>query len=253
MSKAIVLAIAIVLIPLALSGQEVRGPDQEASKAGPAAQKAKPDEHQRSGKDGERAAPSDWVGDLAERVAQAIEAVERTCAADIDDFCGDVTYGGGRVAQCMLAHEDRLSGRCRLVLYGISRKLKRSVDRIAEMCWSELQGLCGDSPKMGRCLAEKQGSLSPPCKIIVGAVRQRVMAQVGMAVYSSDNKHLGQIVDVQRGPEGTIQSIQINIGRILGLGTKVVTIPADRLETTAKITVRLSDAEVRSLPEGKKQ
>ena len=56
---------------------------------------------------------------------------------------------------------------------------------------------------------------------------------VGMPVYSSDNKALGQAVDVVKGPDDTVQSIQVDIGRRLGLGTKVVTTTADKLERAA--------------------
>jgi hypothetical protein len=44
-----------------------------------------------------------------------------------------------------------------------------------------------------------------------------------------------------------------HIGRVLGLGTKVVTITAEKLERLPGIKVLVSDAEVRTLPEAKKQ
>jgi hypothetical protein len=76
---------------------------------------------------------------------------------------------------------------------------------------------------------------------------------VGMSVYSSDNKNIGQVVEIVRGPDDKVQSIQVDIGRVLGLGTKVVTITAEKLERLPGIKVLLSDAEVRSLPEAKKE
>jgi len=74
-----------------------------------------------------------------------------------------------------------------------------------------------------------------------------------MSVYSSDNKNIGQVVEIVRGPDDKVQSIQVDIGRVLGLGTKVVTITAEKLERLPGIKVLLSDAEVRSLPEAKKE
>jgi hypothetical protein len=253
MNRAVLIAGAIVLIPLALSGQEIPRSEQGFSKTGQDVPNKKPGEYRHTGKGSEPATSSDRDEDFAERVTHAIKVVERACAADIDDFCGDVTPGGGRVSMCMLAHEDQVSRRCRLALYGVSRKLKRNVDRVAETCWGELQRLCGDTGKIGQCLAQKREALSPSCEAIVGALRQRVMALVGMSVYSSDNRHLGQVVEVHRGSDDTIQSIQVDIGRMLGLGTKVVTITADKLETMGRVKVLLSDAEVRSLSEGKEQ
>ena len=245
MNKAVLFAAALALAPLAASSQQV--PD------------TKDREPSYVGKSGERAAPSERTDDLSQtdvrdRVAQAIETIEDACAADIDDFCGKVTSGGGRVSLCMLAHEDRLSSGCRSSLYRVSRELKRNVDRVAEVCWNEIQTVCGDAGKIGQCLAQKRGSLSSSCQTIVGALRQRVHGfLVGLPVYSSDNKTLGQVVEVVKGPDDKVQSIQVDIGRVLGLGTKVVTITADKFEQLPGIKVLLSDAEVRSLPDAKKR
>jgi sporulation protein YlmC with PRC-barrel domain len=190
-------------------------------------------------------------------VARAIEIVEDACATDIDDFCGKVTPGRGRLALCMLVHEDQLSNGCRSTLLGAARILKHKVDSVAEVCWNELQKLCGEADRIGQCLEQKRGKLSSTCQTIVEALVEkaahRLTALVGMPVYSSDNKNLGRIVDVVKGPDDKLRSIHVDIGRTLGLGTKVVTIPADKLERLPGIKLLLSDAEVRSLPEAKKQ
>jgi hypothetical protein len=55
-----------------------------------------------------------------------------------------------------------------------------------------------------------------------------------------------------RGPDGQLQSVQVDIGRMLGLGSKVVTIPAEKLEQLPRIRAQLSDSEVRTLPEASK-
>ena len=63
-------------------------------------------------------------------------------------------------------------------------------------------------------------------------------------VYSSDNKNIGQVVEIVRGPDDKVQwESQVDIGRVLGLGTKVVTITAEKLERLPGIKVLLSDAE----------
>ena len=56
-----------------------------------------------------------------------------------------------------------------------------------------------------------------------------------------------------KGPDDEVRSVQVDIGRMLGLGTKVITIPADKLQQVPGIKALLSDTEVRSLPEAKKQ
>jgi hypothetical protein len=247
MNKAVLVAAALVLAPLTTSGQEAReGMDRDATYARKAAERS----------DVPSKADDPSHATIKDRVAEAIETIEDACAADLDDFCGKVTSGKGRVALCMVAHEDRLSGRCRSALYRIGRQLQRNVDRVAEGCWNEIQALCGDAGKVGRCLEQKKSSLSSSCQTIVAGVGQKLRTlspRVGMPVYSSDDKNLGQIVDVVKGPDERIQSIQVDIGRLLGLGTKVVSISADKLEQLPRVKVLLSDSEVRSLPEAKKE
>jgi hypothetical protein len=212
-------------------------------------------------KGSEIAAPTERTGDSSQfsfrdRMAEAVETIEDACAADLDDFCGKVATGGGRLALCMLAHEDQLSGRCRFALSRAARNIERSVDRVAEKCWNEVQAACGEGGRVAQCLEQKKGSLSSSCQMIVGAMGRklrRLTPLVGMSVFSSDNKDLGRIVDVVKGPDNKIQSIQVDIGRLLGIGTKVVAITADKIEQLPRVKLMLSDAEVRSLPEAKTQ
>ena len=74
---------------------------------------------------------------LKDRVAGAVENVERACATDIRKFCGTVSPGEGRVLLCMQAHDDQLDIRCQFSLYRASRHLDRAinrVERIADAC-----------------------------------------------------------------------------------------------------------------------
>ena len=248
MNKAILMAAALVLAPLpALSQEAPRSGNRNSSSVA---------------KDGDRDAWRDLLdelsqSDIRDRLAGAIEIVEGACAADINDFCSKVMPGDGRLMLCMRAHEDQLSRRCQTALYRVSRNLERTVERIAETCWNDIQRHCGDADRIGQCVVEKRASLSSTCQTVVAALGQRVQgleALRGMPVYSSDDKNLGQVVEVVRGADGKVQSIQVDIGRFLGIGKKAVTINADKFEQQAgRIKVLLSDAEVRSLPEAKKQ
>jgi PRC-barrel domain len=247
MKKAVLIAAALVLAPLPLASQEM----QDRKDRDPAY----------AGKGGEQAGTTRQVDDqvrsaLRDRVVQAIETIEEACAADVDDFCGRVTSGEGRIAMCMRAHEDQISSGCRSALYRVAGTLRRNVDRVAEGCWNEIQAQCGDAGKIGQCLEQKKSSFSSSCQTIIGALEQRIHQRtslVGMPVYSSDNKNLGEIVEVVKGPGNEVRAVQVDIGRMLGLGTKVVTIPADKLQQVPGIKALLSDTEVRSLPEAKKQ
>lgn len=251
MNKAVLIAAALLVAPLTLSGQEVRGGKERGAplQASPMQKSAEPTAPAEGAKEESRSI-------FRDRMAEAIETVEEACAADIGDFCGRVSSGEGRVALCMLAHEDQLSVRCRIGLYRAARRIKSDVGQVAETCLKEIQAHCGEAGRIRQCLEQKRGSLSSSCQTIVGAVGERghrLIDLVGTAVYSSDNKNLGQVVEMIKGPEGKVQSIQVDIGRVLGLGTKVITITADKFERLPGIKLLLSEAEVRSLPEAKKQ
>jgi hypothetical protein len=258
MNKAVLIAAALLIAPLTASSQEVQGgkergaPSVQAPPAQKGAGTAAPTEQK-----GAQAVPTGRAEEQSpfkDRVAEAIDTVEDACAADIDDFCGTIPSGRGRLALCMLGHEDELSTRCRFGLYRAARKLKSDVGRAAGGCLKEIQELCGETGTIRQCLEQKRGSLSSSCQTIVGAVGERVhrlIGLMGMDVYSSDNRDVGKVVQVNKGPDGKVQSIQVDIGRVLGLGTKVVTITADKFERPPGIKLLLPEAEVRSLPEAK--
>jgi hypothetical protein len=195
---------------------------------------------------------------LRERVAAAVEAVEGACASDISNFCGSVTRGEGRVLLCMQAHEDQLSRRCQFALYRASRGLDRAinrVERIADACMQDIEAQCGNAERVGQCLVQKSGSLSQSCQVVLAGLRQAVAGLAslrGVPVFSSDNKNLGEVAEVTRGPDGKIESIQVAVGRWLGLGDRIVTITADDFERLAdRIRLRLAGEEVRAMPEQK--
>jgi Golgi apparatus protein 1 len=195
---------------------------------------------------------------LRDRVAGAIEAVQGACASDISNFCGSVTRGEGRVLLCMQAHEDQLSRRCQFALYRASRGLDRAinrVERIADACMNDIEAQCGDADRIGQCLVQKAGSLSQSCQMVLASLRQAVQGLAtlrGVPVYSADDKNVGQVVEVTRGPDGKVESIQIAVGRWLGIGDRVVTISADDFDQLAdRIRLRLAGEEVRALPETK--
>jgi hypothetical protein len=191
-------------------------------------------------------------------VAAAVEAVEGACASDISNFCGNVTRGEGRVLLCMQAHEDQLSRRCQFALYRASRGLDRAinrVERIADACMQDIEAQCGGAERIGQCLVQKSGSLSQSCQVVIAGLRQTVAGLAslrGVPVFSSDNKNLGEVVEVTRGPDGKVESIQVAVGRWLGLGDRIVTISADDFERLAdRIRLRLAGDELRAMPETK--
>jgi hypothetical protein len=252
MKTAVLMVAVLLLAPLPTLGQEVQRTEDRAP-----SNDEKGTDRDTNARTAQQAGASGF--DFRSRMADAIETVAGDCADDIADFCGRITPGAGRLAMCMRAFQDQFSRGCQATLERVSSTVERSAERVTEMCWNEVSELCGNTDHLGQCVAQKKASLSAPCQTIVTILGQRarervqdLMAQVGMPVYSSDDKVLGQVAQVLKGPDGKVQSIQVDIGRMLGLGTKVVSITPDKFEQLAGIKLRLSDAEIRSLPETKK-
>ena len=197
---------------------------------------------------------------LRDRVASAIESVESACAADAQKYCGDVSKGEGRILLCMQAHDDQLGIKCQFALYRASRNLDRAVsrvERLADACWSDIEAHCADAERVGQCIMNKGPALSQPCQTVVAGIKQALQGLAslkGMPAYSADGKNLGDVVDVTRGPDGKVQSVQIEVGRFLGVGGKVVTIDANAIEQLAdRINLRMTGDSIRAMPDAKKQ
>jgi Cysteine rich repeat len=244
MIKAALIAVALVLVPLTASSQESpAGKDPGPIDAGRTTTSTEAPERR-------------FQNPLSTIIPEAIDKVMDACDDDIEEFCESVTSGGGRIAMCVLAHEDQLSGGCRSALSRAPRQLRRSIDELAQGCLNEIRTLCSGADKARLCVEQKKESLTASCKLIVGSLSRKLSmltAQSGMPVFSSDNKKLGQIIAIVRGPDDSIQSIQVDIGRSLGIGTKLVTITADKMRASPGLNVQLSESEVRALPEVKGQ
>lgn len=195
---------------------------------------------------------------LREKVAAAVETVEGACAKDIQNFCGKVTRGEGRLITCMQAFDDQLSRRCQWALYRVSRNIEGVVDRVerlADACWNDIQAQCADAERIGQCIMEKRGSLSAACGKVVSGLKSAVQGLAslrGLQVVASDNSNLGEVVDIRRGPDGAIQAIEVEMDRLLGIGSRVVTITADKFEQIGdKVRLMLGRDDVKAMPETK--
>src|SRR5258705_9697401 len=134
MNRAVLIAAALILAPLpAFSQDSTTSRDRDAFSAQRgsfSAQDGRPFSAQDSKGETwrdvtERLAQSQ--PELGERLASAIETIRSACASDINDFCGAVTPGEGRLLLCMQAHEDQLSRRCEFALYRVARNVGSAV------------------------------------------------------------------------------------------------------------------------------
>lgn len=289
MNKAIVLAAALVITPLPALCQNAQtaaggGTSYSTTPGGGGSFNATEEE---GGINTAEANQRSEMGDLLDRLSQsqlkdqlesAIQRVEDACANDIDEFCGSVTPGGGRIALCMRAHSDLLSRRCRFTLLRTARNIRQNVASIADECINGLRNKCKNAGNVGQCAEQQSASISPACHTVVATIQQvgqkmteagqrltgagqqmagagdqggaqQMAAMQGMPVFSSDDQNIGRVVDVTRGPDGRIQSVAVQVGRFLGIGDRVVTINADTLRQAGdRIQLKMDANQVRSLP-----
>ncbi len=308
MNKALFLGAALLLTPFPALSQQAQQPQDQQAQQSQDRNSNYSEQDSYAESDNERDSRREDLlerlskSDLRERLASAVERIERACGNDIERFCGDITPGGGRIANCMQAYSDQLSRRCRFTLRIATRRVQQAVENIADTCMGGIREQCGDADNVRQCVEEKRSALPQSCQTIVAALHhagQALAARVqeheqgagsqaaagqgpsqgttapsqgataqatgeqtgpghaapslrGMPVFSSDGKNLGQIVQVERGPDGKIQSVQIQIGRMLGLGEKVITIDGSKLEQLAdRIRLMMNSDQVRGLPEAK--
>lgn len=286
MNKAILFAATLLLTPLpAMSEQVHQSQDQSQDR-----QSAATDREHDADRQSERGGGVDLLdrlsrSDLRDRLSSAVQRIEAACGEEIERFCSDVTPGGGRMASCMDAYSDQLSHSCQSALRRSVNRVQQAVANIADSCMSAVQQQCGNADNVKQCLQQKNASLPQSCQTIVAVAQQGrqalaarmagqgEMAQTeeqgsqqtaqaqgdrgighlrGLPAFSSDGKNLGQVAHVERGPDGKIQSIQIQFGRLLGLGEKTVTIDGTKLEQLAdRVKVMMTSDQILTLPDTK--
>lgn len=286
MNKAILFAAALSMTPLpAMSQQAQQSQDQQS--------RDRQSTYSERDRDSKRGDLLDRLSrsDLRDRMSTAIQRLERACGEDIEQFCSDVTPGGGRMASCMDAYSDQLSRSCSFALNRAADRIQQAVEHFADTCMSAVQQQCGNADDMRQCLQQKNASLPHSCQTMIAAVQQGRQALAarpqghdeqgqaqagqeqggpqqsaqaqgdqgpgrlkGLQAFSSDGKELGQIVKVERAPDGKIQSVQLQVGHLLGLGEKTVTIDGNKIEQLAdRVRVMMNSDQIRTLPDTKGQ
>jgi len=100
-----------------------------------------------------------------------VSALQKGCAAEIQNFCSQVTQGEGRLLACFYAHEDKLSGQCQYALYDASAQLERAVSALnylAAQCEDDIKAHCAGvqlgEGRVVECLNSNSESVSAACK-----------------------------------------------------------------------------------------
>jgi hypothetical protein len=110
-------------------------------------------------------------GSVEARVDAAVKKIQDACGNDVKTYCGNVTPGDGRLALCMMAHEDKISNKCDYALFSAARNLDRALDRIeqtADACWDDIEKHCSNiadgGGRIAQCLVSKKASLQSSCQ-----------------------------------------------------------------------------------------
>lgn len=88
------------------------------------------------------------------------------CADDIEKFCKEIKPGGGRIMNCLKAHETELTASCREKM----SELQGVIQGCEEACAGDIARVCKEvQPGGGRiikCLREHEKELSSACIIL---------------------------------------------------------------------------------------
>jgi hypothetical protein len=109
-----------------------------------------------------------------------VATIETGCAAEIENYCSQVTVGEGRLLACFYAHEDRLSGQCQYALYTASAELEHAVSAlnyVAGQCQADIVKLCANvqagEGRILECLDSQKETVSAQCKQAVADVFEK--------------------------------------------------------------------------------
>jgi len=111
------------------------------------------------------------------RAKRFIEEFGRACRADLEQHCGHVEPGGGRILGCLAQHQLELSPSCQAEITRLSEARDR-VTAIRKACTADVETLCkGVPPRIGpilECLQANEAHLSSGCS--AGELRQAMEA-----------------------------------------------------------------------------
>ena len=94
-----------------------------------------------------------------------------------------------------------------------------------------------------------QQSETPKSDVAKPAAPETADAAIGMSVFTSDGRKVGEVKDVKPAPDGRSSVIYIKTGGFLGFGGKIVEIPPGKFAKSGKnVQLGLTYDEVNKLP-----
>ncbi len=131
------------------------------------------------------ATPAFAETDIIKRVQKKVEtvrnAIKASCQKDVKEYCGKVTPGRGRLALCMLAHEDKISNTCYGAVLDVAEAIDLTISMIwktADVCEADIDKTCGDviagGGRITQCLITNKDKLSKECITEIKKVQEHL-------------------------------------------------------------------------------
>jgi len=103
--------------------------------------------------------------------AEAIDLLAANCGKDIATYCGKENLGGGRVQQCLVQNQARISGRCKAAsveVVALLRKREAARQAVLKVCERDIGRLCsgvvaGDGNLLG-CFLKVEARANVQCR-----------------------------------------------------------------------------------------
>jgi Cysteine rich repeat len=115
------------------------------------------------------------------KAEMVVKQLASSCRPDIKSYCPKVTPGEGRMALCMMAHEDLISDKCYGAMFDAAEGLDLAISnvrRAADACKADIDKVCGTvEPGDGRiaqCLIDNKAKLASTCRAEVVGFQARI-------------------------------------------------------------------------------
>jgi predicted aspartyl protease len=155
-------------------------------------------------------------------------ALAKACAANVQEFCADVTPGAGKVTACIKSHFKDLSGDCQVAFIRVAAVGRACRDDIAQVC-ADMEGAVPD------CLRSRASQVSAGCKEAIAKAKEAGDGSSGPppTPQVTQPKSTGVALQTEGGtfvvPVLVNEAIKLNF--VIDSGSADVSIPADVVMT----------------------
>ena len=131
------------------------------------------------------ATPATAQTEIAKQAIAKAEATVKkimvSCKKDVNSYCSTVTPGQGRIALCIMAHEDKISDQCFDAILdaadGISLAIS-NIQRAADVCEADIDKVCAKvqlgEGHIAQCLISNKSKISSACRAEVAGFEARM-------------------------------------------------------------------------------